>query len=748
MTLMDSSTVISGGIGETCGVGECSGGTTECNAAGTGIRCSTETTGSNNQVANEVCDALDNDCDGKTDHTGGDGADLLTHDLQNCELQAGVCVGSTKPSYLCVGGSWNACTDTEYDDHSALHEPEPELTCDDIDNDCDAQIDEEGICDLDGDGYSQIAGDCNDNDATVYPGAPEICNGIDNDCDGLVDADDPVDLLAADTQNCENQFGVCTGSTKPANLCVGGVWQVCTHGVYGGHSGAYEADTETLCDGLDNECDNDIDDDFTMTLADGATQVSGGIGESCGVGECTGGVTECNAAGTGIRCSTESSGSASAVSAELCDYKDNDCDGATDEDHPYIQFSNGSVRYTGDLCNGVGECGLGYVECLSPTQAVCDTDPGGSKDESQPEVCDYKDNDCNGVDDNGMLYEGEGVGGSCDGIGECGVGTVECHLPSGVATCDTNPNGSKDESEAEVCDYKDNDCDTVSDEDFQYEGADIGEACDGVGACGAGTVECFNPNLATCSTNPGASADQSQPEVCNNIDDDCDAAIDETETGSPLPQFCYDGPVGTLDVGICAGGLNTARQGSGEHARDKPCRRRTTSCVMESIRTAMEPRMRTTSLFRVGSELARAFRIAWTGLNTRVSRETPLLTTRPATTSTTTAMGKPMKTTSRLYAVSGSASGLHPVIRAESENPCVVGPSTGDDTDCDQLDDDCDGQTDEHFTDGIDCTIDICTNGDDQNIPDNTLCDDAQPCCGQYLRSIVFGERRMHLPGG
>ena len=196
-----------------------------------------------------------------------------------------MCVGSTKPSYLCVGGSWNACTDTEYDDHSALHEPEPELTCDDIDNDCDAQIDEEGICDLDGDGYSQIAGDCNDNDATVYPGAPEICNGIDNDCDGLVDADDPVDLLAADTQNCENQL-VCAGSTKPANLCVGGVWQVAPtecmgpqRSLRGGHGNPLRWSG--------NECDNDIDDDFTMTLADGATQVSGGIGESCGVGECT-----------------------------------------------------------------------------------------------------------------------------------------------------------------------------------------------------------------------------------------------------------------------------------------------------------------------------------------------------------------------------------------------------------------------------------------------------------------------------
>ncbi len=41
--------------------------------------------------------------------------------------------------------------------------------------------------DADGDGYTVEAGDCNDNDASIYPGAPEVCDGLDNDCDGAVD---------------------------------------------------------------------------------------------------------------------------------------------------------------------------------------------------------------------------------------------------------------------------------------------------------------------------------------------------------------------------------------------------------------------------------------------------------------------------------------------------------------------------------------------------------------------------------
>ena len=244
VTLMDGSTVVSGGIGESCGFGSCSGGVTECNGAGTGV-CSTEFNGSSPQVANEVCDGVDNDCDNRTDHTGGDGADLLVHDLQNCENQNGVCGGSTKPSSLCVSGNWQACTDTQYANHSS----------------------------------------------------------------------------------------------------------------------DYESGTETKCDGLDNECDNDIDDDFSVTLMDGSTVISGGIGESCGVGLCNGGVTECNGAGTGVVCSTEFNGSNSQVAYEVCDAQDNDCDGKTD--HTGGDGADLLVHDLQNCENQFGVCGV-VNEALFP----------------------------------------------------------------------------------------------------------------------------------------------------------------------------------------------------------------------------------------------------------------------------------------------------------------------------------------------------------------------------------------------
>jgi hypothetical protein len=224
-----------------------------------------------NPDGTEVCNSIDDNCDGAVDEgfpvetyyrdSDGDTYGDLTDPIVSCTPVAG---------YASTGGD---CDDDEYWSHPGLSE-----LCDEIDNDCDGIIDEELVFtdfvpDADGDGFGDATGpvltdcippaghvidatDCDDSNAAVNPSAIESCNGLDDNCSGTIDEGMPEYTFYEDADG--DDYGR-PDSTVTACILPPGYSDVdtdCDDSDDFTYPGAYE-----FCDGEDDDCNGLIDDD-------------------------------------------------------------------------------------------------------------------------------------------------------------------------------------------------------------------------------------------------------------------------------------------------------------------------------------------------------------------------------------------------------------------------------------------------------------------------------------------------------
>ncbi len=507
----------------TDGVGICEAGVRVCDAG--------RFTVCGNQVVPapaESCNGVDDDCDGVVDE-GNPGGGFLCN--------------TGRPG-ACASGE-TACIDGEAACVADRLPGDVEEVCNAVDDDCDGETDEgESWLDVGtpctvGVGACLTTGiwQCDPTDPAGPPrcsavprsSTPEVCNGVDDDCDGFIDEDPIWDTVGLP---CTAGQGACVAL---------GVWQCDVDHPDGEPICSAEPGPafSEVCNGVDDDCDGEIDEGDTWA----------GRGSPCvaGDGICARpGVLACDpddAAGA-LRCTAEPGPS----SEEVCNGLDDDCDGLVDEEGDWSDVGEACLVGRG-ICTRAGVVTCDAADRAGP--AVCSATPGPSSDE----VCNGLDDDCDGQVDNlePPLCPLQ--------LGECAGATQICTAGGGFLACSTINYGATYEVVEVTCDGLDNDC------DGEIDNVDV----DGDGfidvACGGTDCDDRNPLAAPDMMEIcGDGADND----CNTVIDDLDADGDGVVSRACGGTDCNDGSElvrpGLSEV--CGDGLDNDCDGSIDNRDD------------------------------------------------------------------------------------------------------------------------------------------------------------------------------------